>query len=66
MMQEQEDQNEEEEQKILMEVEDGNLDLIILLGFDQDIHQNDEKYQKDESVARVDVSQMFNQTQKSK
>ena len=40
-----------------MEVEDGNPDLVILLGFDRDIHQDDEKYQKDESAVLADLSQ---------
>jgi len=35
---EMDEEEEETEQSKLMEVKDGNLDLVVLLGFDQDIY----------------------------
>ena len=55
---EMDEEEEETEQSKLMEVKDGNLDLVVLLGFDQDIYQNCEKYKSDETTALLSSNDM--------
>ena len=41
---------EDKTSKQLLEIEDGNVDLVILLGFDQDIYSDEVKYRNETNL----------------